>query len=365
MPERELNRLKEVHRFLKLNISQEEELRNIIAIASEICQTPVALITFLDEDYQHIKFKVGFEFEKTPGEESFCQYVVKQDKVMVVPDTHLDDRFKNNPLVNGDPYIRFCAGIPLTTHDGYKIGSLCVLDNTPRQLSEKQLKMIEILSRQIIHILEFEMSVHLLKEQLMVVKSSEIKLRSLFESSLSCHLLIGINLEVLDFNHSLELFIQEIFGVKIGPGMLVTDFINEGNKENFKQNYLLAMSGKSIQEEKLLHYNNGVSIWWCFMYEPARDDEGKIIGISYNAININERKEQELKIINQNISLKEIARINSHELRGPVASILGLLTLIKEDKCNTDEYLNLLEKVVNVLDDTVHYINDQINKANL
>jgi len=210
------------------------------------------------------------------------------------------------------------------------------------------------------------MSVNLLKEQFVKVKSSEIKLRSFFESSLSCHLLIGKNLEVLDFNHSLELFVQEIYGVKMSQGMLIMDYINEGNKVDFKQNYLLAMSGKSIQQEKLLHYANGINIWWFFTYEPARDDEGEIIGVSYNATNINERKEYELKIIHQNKSLKEIARINSHELRGPVASIMGLLTLIKEDKQTSyKDYLHLLEKTVYSLDEKIHYINDEINKLNL
>ena len=365
MPERELSRLKAVHRFLKLDIKQESELQDIITLASEICQTPVALITFLDEHFQHIKFKVGCDLERNIREESFCQYLVNQDDLMVVPDAQLDDRFRDNPLVWGEPEIRFYAGAPLITHDGHKIGSLCVLDILPRRLSEKQLNMIEILSRQVIHILEFEMSLNLLKEQFINVKNSEIKLRSFFESSSSCHLLIGKNLEILDFNHSIELFIKEMFGIKLCPGMLITDFINEGNIDDFNKNYLLARSGKSIEHEKLLHYPNGMSIWWYFTYEPARDDDKKIIGISYNATNINERKEQELKIINQNISLKEIARINSHELRGPVASILGLLTLIKEDKCDDNRYLDLLEKTVHALDEKVHYINDQINKANL
>lgn len=136
MPLRELERLQAVNRFIKLEISKEKELQEIVELAASICGTPTALITLIGEDMQYIRFKTGFKYNTTRRKDAFCNHVIEQDELFMVLDTDLDNRFINNPLVTGGPHIRFYAASPLTTQDGHHLGSLCVIGQAPGELSE-------------------------------------------------------------------------------------------------------------------------------------------------------------------------------------------------------------------------------------
>lgn len=153
------------------------------------------MITLIDKDTQYIKFRVGTDLQKTTREDAFCNHVIEQKDVMIVPDTSLDERFINNPLVTDGPNIRFYAGSPLTTQDGHSLGSLCVIGREAKQLTSAQERMLKILSEQVIHILEFDFTLNLLKDQFSEAKNSEIKLRSFFESSSSAIYLSEKNLK--------------------------------------------------------------------------------------------------------------------------------------------------------------------------
>jgi GAF domain-containing protein len=182
MPQRELERVKAVDRFLKLELSKESELQEITNLAAEICGTPTALITFIDKDTQYIKFKKAFEFDVTERQNAFCHHVIEAEEILVIPDAMLDERFVNNPLVTGNPNIRFYAGSPLTTNDGHHLGSLCVIDQEPGQLSAIQQRMLQALAKQVIQLLEFDESIQILKEQCIEATRNEIELRSFFLS---------------------------------------------------------------------------------------------------------------------------------------------------------------------------------------
>lgn len=358
MHSEELERLQAVHRFLTLKISKEKELQEIVNLAAEICETPIALITLIDKDTQHIKFRVGTELKKTTREEAFCNHVIKQEDVMIVQDALLDTRFVNNPLVTDvdGPNIRFYAGSPLTTHDGQSLGSLCVLGQEARQLSDVQERMLKILSKQVIHILEFDFSLNLLKEQFLEAKSSEIKLRAFFESSSSCHLLIGKAFEVIHFNKALANFIYAVYHVEVVPGIKATDYLQENYIPDFVENYNKALSGKAVKVERKLTFGEK-ELWWNITYDPAKNNEGEIIGVSFNATDITERKADEQKILLQNESLKKIAFIQSHELRKPVATIIGFMNLFKTEAYHTNkEDLMMMEKAVDELDQKIRTI---------
>ncbi|MGI4749003.1 MAG: GAF domain-containing protein, partial [Janthinobacterium lividum] len=226
MPQKELERLAAVNRFLNLEFSKEKELQEIVNLAARICKTPTALITLIAEDTQYVKFKFGSDLETTRREDAFCNHVIGQQEVMMVPDALLDTRFVNNPLVTGGPGIRFYAGSPITTQDGHNLGSLCVIGQESKELSSDQQEMLQALSKQVIHLLEFDASLNILKEQFLEAKDSEIKLRSFFESSSACHLLLGETLEVLAFNKVTTEFVQKMYQAKLATGMRVTDFIH-------------------------------------------------------------------------------------------------------------------------------------------
>ncbi|RZK29496.1 MAG: PAS domain S-box protein [Hymenobacter sp.] len=209
-----------------------------------------------------------------------------------------------------------------------------------------------------IHLLDFDASLSILKEQFLEAKDSEIKLRSFFESSSACHLLLGETLEVLAFNKATSQFVQKIYQTKLATGMRVTDFIHPEHVPAFIINCNNALNGISFQAERLLTYGTQ-SIWWSLTFEPARNPDGEIIGVSYNATDITKRMEHEQKVLAQNESLKKIAYIQSHEMRRPVASIIGLMNMFKEaDYVYEKEDMLMLDKAVQELDQKISDINN-------
>ncbi|WP_161597072.1 GAF domain-containing protein [Dyadobacter flavalbus] len=357
MPLRELERLQAVHRFLHLQINKEVEINNIVKLAAEICGTPTALVTLLDDQTQYIRFKFGFDKDETSQKDAFCSHTIQQPELMIVPDALMDPRFVDNPLVTSDPNIRFYAGAPLTTQDGHSLGSLCVIDQKPKELTEIQKSMLTILSKQVIQTLEFQMSIQILKEQFITAKNAEIKLRSFFESSNSCHLLFGKNMEVMAYNQTANTFFNKYFGISLSEGMCIKAYLHELHRESFLENFEYALSGKAVKSEKELAYADK-TIYWYMTYEPAFAENSEVIGVSFNASDITERIKQEQLVIMQNKSLKEIAFIHSHELRRPVSSIMALMEIIKEEDYYTADKMELvmLDKAVEELDTKIREI---------
>ena len=361
MPLSELQRLTSLRRFLKLDFTREAELQRIVDFAAELCSCPVALITILDDDKQHFMFKTGTSLSNTLREDAFCSYTIAEGATMVVADAKKDPRFSENPLVKEDPNIRFYAGAPLILADGTRLGSLCVLDTTPKELTDDQKKMLEILKDHVIMIMEFEQSLHLLKEQFARAKSSEIKIHAFFESSQTCHMFLDPEFKILHYNKAVSDFIKKNFGVLISTGLSITDFVHESYNEAFRNNFARALSGERILTERKLEYEKA-EIWWEINYNPVYATNGQIIGVSYNATDISDRKKHEEKIMRQNSSLREIARIQSHEIRRPVASILGIVNLIKTlPDHEIRPMIDLLQAASSELDEKIHDIMDEVN----
>ena len=155
IPVNEERRIVDLKSYSLLDSLPEEDYDFITSMASNICETPIALISLVDEDRQWFKSKVGLSIDETPREFSFCAHAIcKNTEIMVVPDACQDERFVNNPLVTGEPKIRFYAGVPLNSEKGFSLGTLCIIDTKPRQLNQKQLSLLESLSRQVINLME-------------------------------------------------------------------------------------------------------------------------------------------------------------------------------------------------------------------
>lgn len=127
---------------------------DIIHVASTICETPIALMSLIDKDRQWFKSRVGLDVTETPREHAFCAHTILGEKVLVVEDATMDERFARNPLVTGEPNIRFYAGAPLIDRNGHALGSLCVIGREPKKLSAVQSSTLTALSRTVIHLLE-------------------------------------------------------------------------------------------------------------------------------------------------------------------------------------------------------------------
>jgi signal transduction histidine kinase/CheY-like chemotaxis protein/HPt (histidine-containing phosphotransfer) domain-containing protein len=142
-----------------LDTLPEQEFDDITLLASQICETPIATISLIDESRQWFKSHVGLPDRETPREYAFCDHAIKQEEeeeeeLFIVADAALDTRFSANPLVTGAPHIRFYAGAPLVTSDGHKLGTLCVIDKKPRGLSESQQRALNALARSVMNLIE-------------------------------------------------------------------------------------------------------------------------------------------------------------------------------------------------------------------
>ena len=154
LPANESERLETLRDYEVLDSEAEQEFDELTFLASHICGTPVAIVSLVDEDRQWFKSKVGLDAEQTSRDVSFCGHAILEEGVFVVPDARSDERFAANPLVTGDPRIGFYAGTPLVAPNGHAIGTLCVLDHCPRELSATQLDALKMLGRLVISQLE-------------------------------------------------------------------------------------------------------------------------------------------------------------------------------------------------------------------
>jgi anti-sigma regulatory factor (Ser/Thr protein kinase) len=144
----ETDRVNAVRRYRILDTEPEQAFDDLTLLASQICATPIALISLVDGDRQWFKSRVGMEATETSRNVSFCAHALEQQDLFIVPDALDDARFRDNPLVRNDPRVRFYAGAPLMTREGEAIGTLCVIDRVPRTLSAGQKAALAALRRQ-------------------------------------------------------------------------------------------------------------------------------------------------------------------------------------------------------------------------
>lgn len=151
---KENERLKDLESYHILDTIPEEDYDNITAIAAEICNTDISLISLIDRDRQWFKSKLGLDATETPREFSFCAHAINDEQnTFIVEDARVDERFHDNPLVTGPTKITFYAGVPLISDNGLPLGTLCVLDNQSKSLTEKQIKSLNALANQVMNTL--------------------------------------------------------------------------------------------------------------------------------------------------------------------------------------------------------------------
>ena len=155
----EAARLAALASYRILDTPRERDFDDVVALASEICGTPIAVVSLIDDGRQFFKAEVGLGLRETPLETSFCAKAILEDEFLVVPDATRDPRFHGNPLVTGEPGLRFYAGALLRTEDGHAIGTVCVLDVVPRELTALQEKTLRVLARQVMKQLELRRTV--------------------------------------------------------------------------------------------------------------------------------------------------------------------------------------------------------------
>ncbi len=163
-PPDEEARLAKLRSYGILDTIDEREYDEVVRLVGQICETPIASISFVDSDRVWFKSTLGLEHRQLPREIAFCDYAILDDELFVVEDARADERYRDHPLVIDTPGIRFYAGMPLVTPDGYRLGALCAIDSAPRSLTPKQRETMVILSHHVVNLLELRAKTRTLEE---------------------------------------------------------------------------------------------------------------------------------------------------------------------------------------------------------
>ncbi|UTM21756.1 GAF domain-containing sensor histidine kinase [Dyadobacter chenhuakuii] len=211
-----MNKLVTTHESLRISALRsysildslpDQDYDELTKLASQICNTPISLISLVDQTRQWFKASHGLDITQTPREFSFCAHAIENpNQPMVVADARKDERFTDNPLVSGDPYIVFYTGVPLIDRDGYALGSLCVIDHMPRQLTSQQLFALQVLARQVARLFELRRPVSALNssEQELEARAERLLTHRTRQLSHQNQALSDLNRSVLKKNEDLK-----------------------------------------------------------------------------------------------------------------------------------------------------------------
>lgn len=343
------SRLKDVYSYNLMDTSHEEGLDQITELASIICDTPISLITILDEKRQWFKSKKGLDINETKIEDSFCRHTLhKPDEVLVVNDALKDERFFDNKLVLGNPNIRFYAGVPLVTKNNNVLGTLCIIDRKPREISKDQKRALQILAKKAMERIESQKHIRNLTRTVDFNTDRLVKLTE--------NLPIGIFEMIVSKSGDLRFSFLSEGMKKLHPDSNLNDWLKDAtigfslmHPEDVKE--LKEALEYSVKEEKNIYHEYRVKRdqgydWHAIHGYPVRTENGDTI-IYGSFTDITQHLEYEE-------TLEQIAFDISHVLRRPVTTMLGLTDLIEsEQKLSYDklhEYSGYIKTVTKELD---------------
>lgn len=230
-----------------LDTEQEREFDEIVELASQICQTPISLISLIDSERQWFKAEKGLGLRETSRDVSFCAHALKQKDLMIIPDAHQDNRFFDNPLVTASPNISFYAGMPLITPNGYVLGTLCVIDNHARQLNDTQQFALRLLARQVVRQLELRVKI----DELKTLNHTHHRLLSIITHDLRSpmHHLSSL-VQLLD-----QEYLQPADFMRLLADVRLSLSASEEMLNNLMQWALAQFEGKTLQIQSLNLYN--------------------------------------------------------------------------------------------------------------
>ncbi|MDT0690007.1 response regulator [Salegentibacter sp. F188] len=382
-PNEEIWRIQTLLSYNILDTPYEEDFDGLVQLISIICESPIAIISMIDENRQWYKAKVGIAFNEVQREESFCQHTVLQDGILEIEDAKLDDRVKDNPHVTVSEGIRFYAGAPLKADNGHNIGTVCVVDTKPKKLRPDQRKALQILADQVMSLLEARKKNEELRKELSIVldrKIEEAEKQLLQKEGEYDNLLKAIKLNngVIEFSPEGKILkVNKNFLNSIGYSkeeLLEKQhsiLLNEEQKEDYCNFWQELKKGKSRGGRFMRRHKNGSEVWFQATYNPILDLDDEVIKVIKIAqditAEINAQKEiQKAKETAESLNVHKdnfIANV-SHEIRTPIHAILGFTELLLEQE-SIEGKLNYLKSIKTAGDNLLFIINDILDLSKI
>lgn len=345
----EHQRLQELNSYNILDTPEEAFFDDLVELASLIFNTPISLITLIDENREFYKAVKGLQAKGNSRTNSFCQHTFqKPESVLTVEDTLKDPRFKNNPLVHGDPKIRFYAGAPLVTPNGNVLGTLCVIDTVPRKSSIEQENALKILAKKAMDRMNIRKRFSIRDQE----TSSYIKeILELTDELPGVIYQFRMNSEgKMSFDFFSKGVIQMFPGINpeeiIENALLITENIYEEDVPMLLESIQASFESLEPWESQFrVLRKDGNFEWRMGKSKPRQQEDGSVVWCGFFH-DITEFKEHEKK-------MKQIAFDISHVIRKPVTTLLGLTALIEEDELTESDmkdYINYIKTVCEELD---------------
>lgn len=370
----EEERLRVLAEYEILDTLPEKEFDDIVELASALYGTPISCITLLDNYRQWFKAKVGLDVPATPREDAYCKYtIMRTDQVMVVNDSMKDERFKNNPLTVGDPNIRFYAGAPLVTSDGYALGALCVIDRKPRTLTETEERMLQVMANRVMHLLELRRENI---KQKRVIESAQdkldITLARFMEAQQTAH--IGnwdFNVRTQELYWSPEMFRLLLKEEGKGDKGNLAEWqalIHPEDRKIVQQAMEQSLATRKATSAEFRIISKGVETWLLGRADLKYNGKGKIERIYGTLQDITERKHAEKAKTHYTHMLEETLFDVSHKLRKPITTVMGLLPVLNTKDMSMEKFGEVYEHFltsINELEGYTREINDRLHKSKL
>ena len=350
LPVNEAARLDALRRYDILDTAPEQAFDDLTRLAADICGTPIAVISLSDRDRQWFKSKVGLKVTEVPRDIAICAHAILQSGLFIVRDTLADDRFSTNPLATSDPWFRFYAGAPLVTPEGYVLGTLCVIDHVPRDLSAEQQDALRVLSRQVVSQLELRRHVAMMSRTMVerawaqeALQESEERFRSVVESAADAIILADHRGRIISWNRAArQLFgysVEEVEGKPLT--LLMPARYREAHQrglDRLRSNGRSHVIGKTVELHGLKKDGSEFPLELSLATWKSKD------AVFYSGIirDISARKQAQERLIQTEklASLGTLVSGMAHEVNNPAQVIMAMAELIlgEDDRTKIREY---------------------------
>jgi PAS domain S-box-containing protein len=379
----EIRRLQALLSYNVLDTPQEDEFNNLVNLVSLICNSPIALISMIDDRRQWYKAKTGIDQDEVPRTETLCQYTLQQEELLEIPDTRLDERSKDIPHVTAEGGIRYYAGVNLKASNGSKIGTVCVVDTKPKRLNEEQKQALRLIADQTMILLEARKKNQRLGDQLEEIINDKVKetKRKLLQKETEFNLLLKAIKKsngVVEFTpNGLIRSVNENFLRIVGYtrqeiiGEYHEILLDGVQKEENEKFWSSLQQGKFHSGRLKRKHKDGSPVWIQATYNPITNEQNKVVKVVKITQDITAEIQAE-KSLKRSKELAEMLNIQkdhfianmSHEIRTPIHAILGFTDLLLELERDTPKK-SYLESVRTAGDNLLYIINDILDLSKI